>query len=119
MLSAAATLLVACRSIPSSITAHTPASPLYFESKALPPFGEAGPPSSSVMVLKVAADLYYTSTSSPFTLTYCLITTPLVFANLALCPFEAIKIRVQARPRFAHGLHDGFPKLHSTEGLLG
>uniref|UniRef100_A0A5B7BFR2 Uncharacterized protein n=1 Tax=Davidia involucrata TaxID=16924 RepID=A0A5B7BFR2_DAVIN len=42
-----------------------------------------------------------------------------VIANVALCPFEAIKIRVQAQPHFAKGLIDGFPKLYASEGLLG
>ncbi|KAI6671626.1 hypothetical protein NL676_006511 [Syzygium grande] len=41
------------------------------------------------------------------------------FANVALCPFEAVKIRVQARPHFAKGLVDGFPKVYASEGLLG
>ncbi|KAF5735874.1 hypothetical protein HS088_TW14G00003 [Tripterygium wilfordii] len=42
-----------------------------------------------------------------------------VFASLALCPFEAIKVRVQAQPHFAKGLTDGFPKLYASEGLHG
>ncbi|KAJ8764033.1 hypothetical protein K2173_004919 [Erythroxylum novogranatense] len=42
-----------------------------------------------------------------------------VLANLALCPFEAIKVRVQAQPHFARGLLDGFPKLYASEGLSG
>ncbi|KAI7731573.1 hypothetical protein M8C21_016062 [Ambrosia artemisiifolia] len=42
-----------------------------------------------------------------------------VIANVALCPFEAIKVRVQAQPRFAKGLGDGFPKLYASEGLRG
>nr|GEW14788.1 mitochondrial phosphate carrier protein 1, mitochondrial-like [Tanacetum cinerariifolium] len=42
-----------------------------------------------------------------------------VIANVALCPFEAIKVRVQAQPRFAKGLIDGFPKLYASEGLRG
>ncbi|KAH8508056.1 hypothetical protein H0E87_010271 [Populus deltoides] len=42
-----------------------------------------------------------------------------VFANLALCPFEAVKVRVQAQPHFAKGLADGFPKVYRTEGFLG
>lgn len=42
-----------------------------------------------------------------------------VFANLALCPFEAVKVRVQAQPSFAKGLIDGFPKLYATEGARG
>ncbi|XP_071707756.1 mitochondrial phosphate carrier protein 1, mitochondrial-like [Rutidosis leptorrhynchoides] len=42
-----------------------------------------------------------------------------VIANVALCPFEAIKVRVQAQPHFAKGLVDGFPKLYASEGLCG
>ncbi|KAM3683006.1 hypothetical protein ACJW31_12G114000 [Castanea mollissima] len=42
-----------------------------------------------------------------------------VFANIALCPFEAIKVRVQALPHFAKGLADGFPKLYASEGIHG
>ncbi|KAK9112396.1 hypothetical protein Scep_019915 [Stephania cephalantha] len=42
-----------------------------------------------------------------------------VFADVALCPFEAIKVRVQAQPTFAKGLLDGFPKLYATEGISG
>ncbi|KAE8708579.1 Mitochondrial phosphate carrier protein 1 [Hibiscus syriacus] len=42
-----------------------------------------------------------------------------VFADVALCPFEAIKVRVQTQQTFAKGLTDGFPKLYKTEGLAG
>lgn len=42
-----------------------------------------------------------------------------VFADVALCPFEAVKVRVQTQPSFAKGLVDGFPKLYATEGLAG
>jgi len=42
-----------------------------------------------------------------------------VFANVALCPFEAVKVRVQAQPCFAKGLFDGFPKLYASEGTRG
>ncbi|KAK4477281.1 hypothetical protein RD792_016495 [Penstemon davidsonii] len=42
-----------------------------------------------------------------------------VFADVALCPFEAVKVRVQAQSSFAKGLADGFPKLYATEGLYG
>jgi len=38
-------------------------------------------------------------------------------ADLALCPFEAIKVRVQTNPTFARGLMDGFPKFVATEGF--
>uniref|UniRef100_A0A2P2JEX7 Mitochondrial phosphate carrier protein n=1 Tax=Rhizophora mucronata TaxID=61149 RepID=A0A2P2JEX7_RHIMU len=42
-----------------------------------------------------------------------------VFADVALCPFEAVKVRVQAQPNFAKGLVDGFPKLCKAEGIAG
>ncbi|CAO2830725.1 unnamed protein product [Amaranthus hypochondriacus] len=42
-----------------------------------------------------------------------------VVANVVLCPFEAIKVRVQAQPIFGKGLLDGFPKLYAAEGLHG
>lgn len=42
-----------------------------------------------------------------------------VIANVFLCPFEAIKVRVQAQPHYAKGLVDGFPKLYMSEGLRG
>ncbi|CAL5402364.1 unnamed protein product [Camellia sinensis] len=42
-----------------------------------------------------------------------------VFADMALCPFEAVKVRVQTQPNFAKGLLDGFPKLYASEGLSG
>ncbi|GLT87214.1 hypothetical protein SLE2022_053100 [Rubroshorea leprosula] len=42
-----------------------------------------------------------------------------VFADMALCPFEAVKVRVQTQPNFAKGLADGFPKLYKTEGPAG
>lgn len=42
-----------------------------------------------------------------------------VFADVALCPFEAVKVRVQTQPLFAKGLADGFPKLYASEGLFG
>ncbi|XP_042040477.1 mitochondrial phosphate carrier protein 1, mitochondrial-like isoform X1 [Salvia splendens] len=42
-----------------------------------------------------------------------------VFADIALCPFEAVKVRVQSQPSFANGLADGFPKVYSKEGFYG
>ncbi|KAF7130163.1 hypothetical protein RHSIM_Rhsim10G0001900 [Rhododendron simsii] len=40
-------------------------------------------------------------------------------ADIALCPFEAVKVRVQTQPGFARGVSDGFPKVVKSEGLLG
>ncbi|GAB2221406.1 hypothetical protein Drorol1_Dr00012582 [Drosera rotundifolia] len=40
-------------------------------------------------------------------------------ADVALCPFEAVKVRVQTQPGFARGLSDGLPKLIKSEGVLG
>ncbi|KAF6159785.1 hypothetical protein GIB67_030043 [Kingdonia uniflora] len=42
-----------------------------------------------------------------------------VFADVALCPFEAVKVRVQVQNSFAKGIIDGFPKLYASEGILG
>ncbi|XP_021753249.1 mitochondrial phosphate carrier protein 1, mitochondrial-like [Chenopodium quinoa] len=42
-----------------------------------------------------------------------------VFADVALCPFESIKVRVQTQTNFAKGLVDGFPKVYRAEGLSG
>jgi len=38
-------------------------------------------------------------------------------ADIALCPFEAVKVRVQTNPAFARGLMDGLPKIIKTEGF--
>ncbi|KAI3442413.1 uncharacterized protein J3R85_001163 [Psidium guajava] len=40
-------------------------------------------------------------------------------ADVALCPFEAVKVRVQTQPGFARGLSDGLPKYIKSEGALG
>lgn len=40
-----------------------------------------------------------------------------VIADVALCPFEAVKVRVQTNPSYARGLLDGLPKFISTEGF--
>ena len=40
-------------------------------------------------------------------------------ADVALCPFEAVKVRVQTQPGFAQGLSDGFPKFIAAEGFGG
>lgn len=42
-----------------------------------------------------------------------------VIADVALCPFEAVKVRVQTQPTFARGLSDGLPKFLKSEGVLG
>ncbi|EHA8587267.1 mitochondrial phosphate carrier protein 3, mitochondrial [Cocos nucifera] len=42
-----------------------------------------------------------------------------VIADVALCPMEAVKVRVQTQPGFARGLSDGFPKFVKSEGYLG
>ncbi|XP_030494825.2 mitochondrial phosphate carrier protein 3, mitochondrial [Cannabis sativa] len=40
-------------------------------------------------------------------------------AGVALCPMEAVKVRVQTQPGFARGLSDGLPKLLNTQGVSG
>lgn len=42
-----------------------------------------------------------------------------VIAGFALCPFEAVKVRVQTQPGFARGLSDGLPKIIKAEGVAG
>ena len=42
-----------------------------------------------------------------------------VIADVALCPFEAVKVRVQTQPGFARGLSDGLPRFVKSEGALG
>ncbi|XXG60118.1 hypothetical protein AAC387_Pa04g2094 [Persea americana] len=42
-----------------------------------------------------------------------------VIADIALCQFEAVKVRFQTQPKFGKGLIDGFPKLYATDGLSG
>ncbi|RWV91161.1 hypothetical protein GW17_00046572 [Ensete ventricosum] len=42
-----------------------------------------------------------------------------VIADVALCPFEAVKVRVQTQPGFARGLSDGLPRFVRSEGALG
>lgn len=41
------------------------------------------------------------------------------FADIGLCPFEAVKVKVQTQPGWANGLSDGLPKLWAAEGLGG
>lgn len=41
------------------------------------------------------------------------------FADIALCPMEAIKVRIQTQPGFARTLREGFPKLYNAEGFNG
>ncbi|KAL3835374.1 hypothetical protein ACJIZ3_010110 [Penstemon smallii] len=40
-------------------------------------------------------------------------------ADIALCPFEAVKVRVQTQPGFARGLSDGLPKFIKAQGVSG
>jgi solute carrier family 25 phosphate transporter 3 len=40
-----------------------------------------------------------------------------VIADVGLCPFEAVKVRIQTKPSFATGLIDGLPKMISQEGF--
>lgn len=42
-----------------------------------------------------------------------------IVADVALCPMEAVKVRVQTQPGFARGLSDGLPKIIRTEGVRG
>lgn len=40
-------------------------------------------------------------------------------ADIALCPFEAVKVRVQTKPGYAKGLTDGMSKFVAAEGFGG
>jgi len=42
-----------------------------------------------------------------------------VIADIALCPMEAAKVRVQTQPGFARGLSDGLPMYVKAEGYSG
>ena len=41
------------------------------------------------------------------------------FADIALCPLEAVKVKVQTVPGFARGIADGLPKFIAQEGVGG
>ena len=41
------------------------------------------------------------------------------FADIALCPMEACKVRIQTQPGFANTLREGLPKLFREEGTWG
>ncbi|GER47522.1 mitochondrial phosphate carrier protein [Striga asiatica] len=41
-----------------------------------------------------------------------------VIADVALCPLEAVKVRVQTQPGFARGLSDGLPKFVRSEDTM-
>ena len=40
-------------------------------------------------------------------------------ADIALCPMEAVKVRVQTQPGFAQTLRECVPKLYAQEGMWG
>jgi len=40
-----------------------------------------------------------------------------VIADIGLCPFEAVKVRIQTNPHYARGLLDGLPKFYASEGI--
>jgi len=41
------------------------------------------------------------------------------FADIALCPFEACKVRIQTQPGFANTLRECWPKIMQSEGVNG
>ncbi|CAG9465605.1 unnamed protein product [Pedinophyceae sp. YPF-701] len=41
------------------------------------------------------------------------------FADIALCPFEAVKVKVQTVPGYAKGMSDGMPKFVAENGVGG
>ena len=40
-----------------------------------------------------------------------------IVADIGLCPFEAVKVRVQTNPSFARGLLDGLPRMMRQDGV--
>jgi len=41
------------------------------------------------------------------------------FADIALSPMEAVKVRIQTQPGWANNLREGVPKLWAEEGIRG
>lgn len=41
------------------------------------------------------------------------------FADIALCPFEAVKVRVQTQPGFARTFREAVPKIYNDEAIRG
>lgn len=41
------------------------------------------------------------------------------FADIGLCPFEAVKVKIQTQPGWADTFREGFPKLYKEEGMFG
>merc|ERR1711976_358465 len=41
------------------------------------------------------------------------------FPDIALCPMEAVKVRIQTQPGWANTLREGVPKLMAEEGMTG
>jgi len=41
------------------------------------------------------------------------------FADIMLCPMEAVKVRVQTKPGWANNLREGVPKMYGEEGIMG
>lgn len=41
------------------------------------------------------------------------------FADIALSPMEAVKVRIQTQPGWANTLREGVPKLWAGEGIAG
>ena len=41
------------------------------------------------------------------------------FADIALCPMEAAKVRIQTQPGFARTLREAWPKIMAEEGMAG
>lgn len=41
------------------------------------------------------------------------------FADIALCPMEAVKVRIQTQPGWSTTLREGFPRIMKDEGISG
>lgn len=62
--------------------------------------------------------LGYETAANNRTLVYCAsAATAEFFADIALCPLEATRIRLVSQPTFATGLVSGFGKIARTEGF--
>jgi len=41
------------------------------------------------------------------------------FADIALCPMESVKVRMQTKPGWSSTLREGFPRILNSEGWNG
>ena len=75
----------------------------------------ASPHSPSLVVLFVQENAYLWRTS----LYLAASASAEFFADIALAPWEALKVRIQTQPGWANTMREGLPKLYRSEGLWG